>query len=165
MGRVESTTAAFLVCRDDRRLSAFALVDVAETMRPLPVQTLQGMPPFLLGVCLIRGLMLPVVDLGRLIGDGASSHASSHTSARAPTRFVTLKLGQRRIAVAVQEVLGVRQLGSDTLAGMPALLQEVGADTVSAISTLDTELLLVLKGAHLVSETVWLALEQEMAQA
>ncbi|MFZ6649042.1 chemotaxis protein CheW [Undibacterium sp. TJN25] len=148
------TAASFLICRDDRRLCAFALADVAETMRPLPLQTVHGMPPFLLGVALIRGAMLPVVSLARLLGNADPVDAPHF-------RYVTLKLGQRQLAVAVQEVLGVRQLGSTMLADMPSLLREAGADTISAISTLDAELLLVLKGAHMIADDIWLALEQE----
>ncbi|HTD02581.1 chemotaxis protein CheW [Undibacterium sp.] len=159
MDREGSTTASFLICRDDGRLCAFALADVAETMRPLPVQALQGMPPFLLGVSLIRGAMLPVVNLAMLIGDAGMRNDSKHS------RYVSLKLGPRRVAIAVQEVLGVRKLDGETLAGMPALLYEVGADAISAISVLDTELLLVLKGAHLISESVWLALEKDVVHA
>ncbi|WP_394778602.1 chemotaxis protein CheW [Undibacterium sp.] len=171
MGRDDTSAASFLVCRDERRLCAFALADVAETMRPLPLQTLQGMPPFLLGVALIRGAMLPVVSLARLLGkadtdnDAPHLHANFHSDIHSHQRYVTLKLGSRQLAVAVQQVLGVRQLGSSTLADMPSLLREAGADVISAISTLDAELLLVLKGAHLIADDIWLALEKEAASA
>lgn len=148
------TAASFLICSDDRRLCAFPLGDVAETMRPLPLQTVHGMPPFLLGVSLIRGAMLPVISLARLLGNADPADALHF-------RYVTLKLGQQQLAVAVQEVLGVRQLGSAILADMPSLLREAGADTISAISTLDAELLLVLKGAHMIADDIWLALEKE----
>jgi len=167
MGREGPTTASFLICRDDRRLCAFALADVVETMRPLPLETLPGMPPFLLGVSLIRGSMLPVIQLASLFGDGEAGAGLTHsrTYSRTYSRYVTLRLGRRCIAVAVQEVLGVRLLENHDLAGMPELLREVGADTISAIGVLDSELLLVLKAAHLIPESVWPMLEKEVVPA
>ncbi|MES2105809.1 MAG: chemotaxis protein CheW [Pseudomonadota bacterium] len=164
MGRDGSTTASFLICRDDGRLCAFALADVIETMRPLPAHSLQGTPAFLLGVALIRGAMLPVISLARLFGDAGAATGTAPIPLER-RRYVTLRLGRRHIAVAVQEVLGVRPLDDETLAAMPALLHEVGTDTISTISVLDTELLLVLKAAHLVPEPVWLALEKDVAPA
>lgn len=163
MGREGPTTASFLICRDDRRLCAFALADVVETMRPLPLETLPGMPPFLLGVSLIRGSMLPVIQLASLFGGGEAGAGLTHS--RTYSRYITLRLGRRCVAVAVQEVLGVRLLDNHALAGMPELLREVGADTISAIGVLDTELLLVLKAAHLIPESVWPMLEKEVVPA
>ncbi|GGC79396.1 chemotaxis protein CheW [Undibacterium terreum] len=158
MGGEGSSKVSFLICRDDSRLYAFALPDVVETMRPLSTQALQGMPSFLLGISLIRGVMLPVIQLSRLFG---LSLAEQPLPADAPpARYVTLRLGQRQLAVAVQEVLGVRPIDDTHLALMPALLQEVAAETISAISVLDTELLLVLRAAHLLPEALWLELER-----
>jgi purine-binding chemotaxis protein CheW len=86
---------------------------VVEVMRPLPLEPVIGLPTFILGLSVIRGAPVPVVDLAALTGDRRGSGT---------TRFVTLGLGERRVAVAVEEVLGVRALDVETLQELPPLL-------------------------------------------
>jgi purine-binding chemotaxis protein CheW len=138
-----------LICRASACLCAFPLASVAETMRPLPTEPLPQAPAFVRGVSVIRGAPVPVVDAAELLGAGAA----------VAQRYVTLKLGVRRVALAVEEVLGVRALPAATLADVPPLLRRSDADTVAAIATLDDQLLLVLRSARLIPETVWQALD------
>jgi purine-binding chemotaxis protein CheW len=132
-------------------LCALPLQYVLETMRPLPVEPVVGMPPFVHGLSIIRGIPLPVVDAGALFGssDGAK-----------PGRFVTVRSGDRQVALAVDEVLGIRELPHAGLQELPPLVREMSADLVSALGTLDAALLLVLCAAHLVPEDVWQTLSR-----
>jgi chemotaxis signal transduction protein len=61
-------------------------------------------------------------------------------------------VGERRVALAVAQVLGIRTLDSGPL---PPLLR---ADALLAIGTLDSELLLVLNSARLIPDEAWEAL-------
>ncbi len=151
----DSAPNSFLLCSSASRLCAFRLEDVAETMRPLPVDSIPAMPDFLLGVALIRGAVVPVVDVAQLVAGVAETR---------PNRFVTVKLGQRQVAFAVQSVLGVRTLNALSMAQIPLLLNEIDASSIAAISTLDAELLLVLQGARIIPEEVWQALDSEVPQ-
>lgn len=146
----------FLLCRIGSRIGALPLRDVREVMRPLPIEPLTGTPPFVLGLAIVRGSPTPVIDAGRLLGSIGS---------RAPARFVSLRLGERSAALAVDAVLDVRSLATGTVADIPPLLREAGADLVSAIGALDTELLLVLEAARLVPESIWDALQPSGAFA
>jgi chemotaxis signal transduction protein len=114
-------------------------------MRPLPVRHIAGVPAFVSGVALIRGNTVPVVDTANLLGS---------TSAGV-TRFVTLAVGSRHVALAVDSVVGVRPLDSEEV--LAPLLDAVAADVVSAVGTLDAELLLVLHGSRLLSAEMWTA--------
>lgn len=150
-----SATDSFLICRSASRLCAFQLEDVAETMRPQPVDALPAMPDFLLGVALIRGAVVPVVDVAKLIGGVAGIR---------PERFVTVNLGERQVAFAVQNVLGVRVLSALAMAEIPLLLHEVDTNSVAAITTLDAKLLLVLQGARIITEEMWRALDGALGE-
>ena len=75
-----------------------------------------------------------------------------------PQRFVTLRLGRRCVALAVDAVIGVRRLEPGALGDLPPLLAHAAADTVDGIGTLDAELLLALRAARLVPESAWAAL-------
>jgi purine-binding chemotaxis protein CheW len=140
----------FLLCRIGSRIGALSLNDVREVMRPLPIEPLAGAPPFVLGLAILRGSPAPVIDAGRLLGP---------VGLPSPARFVSLRLGERTAALAVDAVLDVRALGAGTIADIPPLLREAGTDVASAIGALDTKLLLVLEAARLVPESLWGAIE------
>lgn len=150
-----SAPNSFLICTSASRLCAFRLEDVAETMRPLALNSIPAMPDFLLGAALIRGAVVPVVDVAKLLTGVADT---------APERFVTVKLGERQVAFAVQSVLGVRTLSARSMQEIPLLLHEIEATSIAAISTLDAELLLVLQGARAIPAEVWQALDSGVAQ-
>ncbi len=110
-------------------------------MRPMPVRALAGSPAFVSGMSVIRGLTIPVVDAGALLGSDEPGN---------PTRFVTLKTGEKLVALAVEQVVGIRGFDAATRQELPPLLRTAGADLVSAVGTLDNEFLLVLQTARLV---------------
>jgi purine-binding chemotaxis protein CheW len=139
-----------LLCRVRSNLCAIPLEYVAETMRPMPVTALVGAPVFVRGMSVIRGTAIPVVDAGSLFGAAAPAAA---------TRFVTLKTDHSHVALAVEEVVGIRSLAAVALSDLPPLLRSASADLVSAVGMLDTELLLVLQTARIIPDSVWQSLQ------
>ncbi len=129
------------------RACAIPLQHVAETMRPLPVEPVAGTPGFVRGVAVIRGAPTPALDLAALRagGDGGAAHG----------RCVTLKRGERRVALGVDGVVGSRNLDRDELGELPAILRDVTADIVEAIGARDAQLLVVLRAARLVPDEIW----------
>src|SRR5258708_24234748 len=101
-----------LLCRVGVHLCALPIEVVVETMRPLPVEFVGGAPEFVRGLSIIRGVPLPVVDTGSLLGEGESR----------PTRFVTVKAGKRLVVLAVAAGLGIRAIPTYPLHESPALL-------------------------------------------
>jgi purine-binding chemotaxis protein CheW len=123
-------------------------------MRPLPVESIAGLPAFVRGVSIIRGVPTPVVDLGAVFGAPGS----------AAERFVTLRLGDRQVALAVNAVLGVRDLDRSAIQELPPLLRGASTDVIEAIGTLDEQLLVILRTGWEVPDEVWQALAaQELA--
>jgi len=135
------------------RICAVPLTHVIETMRPLPVEPLGGMPEFVSGVAIVRGIPTPVVDLGAVVGapDGIAD------------RFVTLRLGDRQVALSVGAVLGVYELDMATIQELPPLLQRARKDAVEMIGTLDEQVLMVLRAGWELPEEVWQALTAQEA--
>ncbi|HSV52031.1 MAG TPA: chemotaxis protein CheW [Burkholderiaceae bacterium] len=138
-----------LVCRVQARRFALPIAHVVETMRPLPVEVLPRTPAYILGLAIIRGTPVPVIDTARLLGAGAAPGA----------RFVTVKVGARQVALAVGEVLGVQSIPPASLRGLPPLLRDASADVVATIGVLDAELLLILHSARWVPEDLWAELD------
>ena len=151
-----------LVFRFAGRIGAVPAELAVETMRPLPVEGLPAAPSFVAGVALIRGVPTPVVDLAALVGTPRPVAGSRGAAERAePGRFVTVRAGTRRVALAVESVVGLRTLPADQVAELPAVLAEAAARGVTAVGALDGELLAVLDGARLVPDAVWLAVAGE----
>lgn len=140
----------FLLCYMRSQLCALPLEHVVETMRPMPVTSLAGLPSFVRGMAMIRGAATPVVDAGALLGSA---------EAPLPTRFVTLKTADKQVALAVERVVGIRRLSAISLQELPSLLRTAKSELVSEVGLLDRELLLVLQTARSVPESVWRTLQ------
>ncbi|MGB9467479.1 MAG: CheW domain-containing protein [Candidatus Acidiferrum sp.] len=133
---------------------ALPLAQVIETMRPLPVEPISAVPSFVQGISIIRGIPTPVVDLGSVLG----------TPGELAERFVTLRIGNRQVALSVNSVLGVRDLDTImTSRELPPLLQRASKNAVETIGTLDEQVLMVLRAGWELPNEVWQALKAQEA--
>jgi purine-binding chemotaxis protein CheW len=132
---------------------ALPVREVIETMRPLPIAPLAGQPAWVCGLALVRGAPLPVVDLGCLIGGTPSS---------AVTRLVTVRAGDRQLALAVTHVAGVGTLPTGTMSALPALLGDTSAQALGAHAG---ELVQLLACARLLPEGAHQALDAAIGEA
>jgi purine-binding chemotaxis protein CheW len=130
-----------LVVRSGSHTCALDLSAVVETMRPLPIKALRSAPEAVLGLSIVRGTPVPVVDLARLLKEIAPAPC---------TRFISVRVAERACVLAVSSVVGILDIPASRLAAMPPLLQAVCPEVIDAISSLDSALLLVLKSAGLV---------------
>jgi purine-binding chemotaxis protein CheW len=117
------------------------LSQVREIMRPLPIAELAGAPPFVLGLSIVRGQAVPVVDLGAVIGRSTPGESFG--------RFASLLVEGRAVALAVRAVIGVLELDSGEAAPLPPLLGGAAAEAVDELALRDAALLLLLRTARL----------------
>jgi purine-binding chemotaxis protein CheW len=120
-------------------------------MRPQPLQSIMSSFRFAEGVAMIRGEPMPVVNLALLLGDREPAR---------PERLVTLKLGVRSAAIAVQSVQAIRTLDARLVVDLPPLLRDAGAEHIERLARLDAELALVLRSGRLVPEALWTELDR-----
>src|SRR5271156_5116939 len=123
-----------LLVRIGEQLCALPSSDIVEMMRPLPVEPLVGMPPFVKGLSIIRGAPVPVVSAAALLGTASEAR---------PTRLVTVRAGQRRVALEVDEVIGLREFSAGSFQELPPLVGTPGSRAISSLVALDAEFLLV----------------------
>jgi purine-binding chemotaxis protein CheW len=145
--------ASWLLCRAGTRLCALPLDRVIEIMRVLPIEPVSGAPPYVRGICIIRGSPVPVVDTGLLLCDQAIRSE----------RLVTVRTGGRTIAFATEAVLGIRAVGAEAFNQLPPLLRDAATATIAGIGTLDAELLFFLRAARIVPEELLDRLDAEGA--
>jgi purine-binding chemotaxis protein CheW len=127
----------WVVFRVGERRCALPAATVIEVMRPQPIRAAARTRDGVLGVATIRGALVPVVAAAALFGGQPAT----------PTRFITLRLGDRAVALAVDEVLGVERIPD--VSALPPLLAEANAGVIEGIGQLDSELLLLLRTGYL----------------
>lgn len=141
-------TRKWLLCRAGSHACGLPVEAVRLTLRrsqldPWKAGDTPGEGPVIEGVATIRGEAVPVVSLGRLLSGREPERES---------RLVLLGLDDRRVALGVSSVLGVRSLPVDTMAALPPLLGDENGSVVQRLGRLDGELLLLLRAARLFSE-------------
>jgi purine-binding chemotaxis protein CheW len=138
-GGTLTTVLQCLICRVGERRCALPIEHVREVMRPLSIERVSAAAPYLLGLSVIRGENVPVLD-ARWLLEGIPGSV---------TRLVVLRVAERSVALAVAGVTGTRALAPTELEVLPPLLS--GArELVRALAVLDGGLLEVLEGARLV---------------
>ena len=131
-----------IVVRAQGWVCAIPVRAVIETMRPLPIEPVREAPAFVRGVTVVRGESLPVVDLAVLLGGQSTQQGN---------RFVTLRVGPRRLALLVDEVIGISE--RDAGGAQPApLLSSALAEHVERLGALDGHAFAVLGTARLLSD-------------
>src|ERR1700679_1927273 len=128
-----------LLVRVKSHVCALPLTHVVETLRPLAIAAVTDAPDFVLGLSIIRGVPVPVVDLGAMIAPGTADGIG---------RFVVVKVGERTVALAVSSVIGVRDLREALVGDVPPLLRD-SAGVLAEVGALDRELLFVLQASWL----------------
>ncbi len=131
-----------LIVRVDQWMCSIDLQYVVETLRTLPIEAVPGAPAFVLGAAILRGAPVPVVDLGALLGSPCSLR----------TRLVSLGIGARRVALAVDAVVEVRTLDPSLVRELPPLLRDAERGLVERLGALDGELLLALRASRILPE-------------
>jgi purine-binding chemotaxis protein CheW len=129
-----------LVARVGQVTCALPIEGVVETMRPLPVEPIGQVPPYIRGVTILRGRATVVIDMAHLLGQTASAE---------PTRFVVVRAGERRVALAFEEVIDVRAIRAE-LGPLPPLLRAVAPEAVTAIGAANSAIVVLLETAHVV---------------
>ncbi|HUZ30530.1 MAG TPA: chemotaxis protein CheW [Xanthobacteraceae bacterium] len=144
--------SCWLLCRAGHLRCALPIGHVIEIMRPLPVEQIAGAPHYVRGLSIIRGMPVPVVDLGLIVGDRATT----------TTRVVTVRAA-RVVALAVDSVLGVSTVAGETLDELPPLVRDAAPDAIAAIGRLDNGLIVFLHTTRIVPEAVLNRLDAEKA--
>ncbi len=141
----------WMVVRAGRTRCAFPIAHAIETLRPLPVRSLPGLPPSIAGVAVVRGSATPVIDLDRLLGGPGDPG----------TRWLTVRAATRQVAFAVAEVVGARRIDADRLAPLPPLTALAGESGVDAVTMDDAELMLVLAATRTVPAEAWSRIDRD----
>ena len=132
-----------LVFEARHHLCAIPAQHLVETLRPLAIEPLAPAHNFILGLSTIRDRSVPVVDVGALLGAVGNRNCA---------RFIVLRVDARFVALAVEAVLGIRKVASQSLQDLPPLLGEASNAHITSIGALDRAFLLVLQAGRILSD-------------
>ena len=139
---MKSTEQKWLLCRIGTRLCAIPLAFVTETMRPANLMQVGDAEGFAVAAAMIRGEPVPVVDTGAVLGEPQTD----------PRRLVTISVGERSVAISVDDVLGVSTIADDIANELPPLLRGAVDGVVRAIGVRDGEFLFRLEASRLIPD-------------
>jgi purine-binding chemotaxis protein CheW len=97
---------------------------------------------FVLGVSNLRGEIIPIIDLRKLMG-------LEHRSLDAETRTVVFNLGERTIGCVVDTVTQVIRIPAEKTQPPPETVTASGANYISGFARLDDQLLILLEISEL----------------
>ena len=146
------TTNAAATASDPAALMCFEVgshtyaIDVAhmrEVVRWQPTTPLPKGPPLIVGVLDLRGLVVPVVDMGRALG-------GEPTRASPSARILVIEFDEMLVGLAVDSATAVVSTPLSSLDAPPALAAKVGYEAIGAVvRRSQAEPILVLSIEHL----------------
>jgi purine-binding chemotaxis protein CheW len=135
---------------------AVPLTSVIELTRACAVQALPSAPAFVLGVLNLRGSVVPVLDLRRRFG-------FAETALDPNDYFVFARVGERRVALRVDRLLGIESLPSVPTAEAPNLPTRL--EYLSGVAAVADGVVLIYDLASFLSDSESDLLDRALAKA
>jgi len=113
----EGKSKHYVVFRIDQQHYALPLDHVIRTVRMVAVTPVPDMPHSMLGLISMAGQMLPVIDLGRLLGQAGNNPELQDI-------LLIVQIQDQTVAVIVDEVLNIKEFSSKQIQSPPAALSQ-----------------------------------------
>jgi purine-binding chemotaxis protein CheW len=117
---------------------AVDLDQVKEILKFRPVTPVPRTKPFVTGVISVRGVVMPVVDLGLRLGMGP-------TAVTAQTRILVTGDDEQRYGLMVESVAGVERTGAFRVEPPPGVMSPAEAELVEGIGRVGTNMYILLR--------------------
>jgi chemotaxis signal transduction protein len=155
----------FLTVKIGTKYAAINVQDIKEILRPLALEPFANLPPFVLGLSMIRGLQIPVISLKKFLEGthNINSDLAAHNIKK--LIWVTLNVTGKPVAMEVDSIAGIFEISSDVLQNVPPLIAHAHSDSISSCGVLDHNLLLILQSALLIPGDVWQKLDPLMSSS
>ncbi|MFO0951957.1 MAG: chemotaxis protein CheW [Isosphaeraceae bacterium] len=152
--RVEGATRQFVGFRLDREEYAIPITTIQEIIVMKPVTRIPQVPEFIEGLINLRGSVLPVVNLRRLLGLPPREFDDE-------TRTVIVNVGGRTLGYVVDEVTQVMRVSSDQIQPTPLSVAAVAKRHIAGLARLEDRLLIILDIERLLAPEEFEAVTRE----
>jgi len=127
-------------------LYGVSIDDVAEISRPLPLVPLPHVPPHILGLTNLRGIVLPVIDLRRRF-------CLPIRPDNPDNRLVLLKTAEYQVALWVDAIHGLLRLSQADFQPAPPNVARIDPEYYNQVAQVDERLLIELNCQKLLANT------------
>lgn len=132
-------------CVGDQNL-AIPIDQVREVIRYVPVEGVSKWTGLLHGIINLRGVVIPILDLRRLLG------ASGEVENTRKTRIIIVDILERTTGIIVDQVDDIAPLTSGDLVPLSSIAMERTSSVLVGVAKLDSKLHLVLDVKKLIHE-------------
>jgi purine-binding chemotaxis protein CheW len=148
-----------------RRLLLFTLDDAVfavnvgyavEVLRGMPVKHVPELPDFIEGVVEIRGRICPVMDMRRRLGMPVRSD-------NARGRFLIVRSSLERVALLVDEVVGVETVRRELIRKPPLVFRGIKKRYMEGLYPLDKAMLIILSIEQILTSEEMIRLQKAVS--
>ena len=137
----------FLCFRVSSEIYAINIMAIKEIIKPREVTEVPRAPAFVAGVLSLRGIIIPVFNMGLRLGLPVADKSPRE-------RIIVLKTGEDFFGIIVDEVIQVVRLAAPTIEKPPAVLDGIDRDFVSGIGRFNGQMLIVLNQEKILDLTL-----------
>jgi len=116
---------------------AFPIEQIREIVIPSQLTSLPQVPDYIQGVCNLRGVIIPIVNLRRLFAMPASAIDTD-------SRTIVVNVGTRTMGCLVDSVTQVHRFTSDTIQPAPEIVQSGRTAYITGFAKVDGAPLILL---------------------
>ena len=116
---------------------AVSATQVQEIVRATVITVVPNMPPFVKGICNLRGKIVPIIDLKERFAIEGKTDA-------AKARIIVAHIETQMVGFTVDSVTGVLRIAPGIIEGVPANLPKVDVDYILGVAKLANRLILLL---------------------
>lgn len=114
-------------------------VDIHQVMRiekMLPLTRVPNAPPFVIGVCNLRGSVIPIIDLKKRLAL-PSRHDEN-------AKIIIVNVGKQIVGMTIDSSVDVSSIESDEIEPSPALVTGIDAQFILGVAKISNRLLIIL---------------------
>lgn len=119
------------------RCLAIDIMAIREIRAWSPASPLPNVPPHVLGVVNLRGVVLPVIDLSQRLGWGATDPSGRHV-------IIVVRIGEQLQGIVVDAVSDIVTLDPTLIQPVPDVGEASAAAYLEGIATTDERLIIIL---------------------
>ncbi len=116
---------------------AIDILEIQEIIKLPEITALPRIKGFILGVVSLRGTIVPIVDLRKLMGLGDSDHSRA-------TRVLVIRSDDEPIGIVVDSVTSVLRIEKDAIEPKPRTMQRGSSEFFKGVGRVDGRLLILL---------------------
>lgn len=115
------------------------ILNVREILRDPSIDTIDGAPDFVQGISRIRGQVLPIIDLGRMLGVAADSKSGEKIW------VLVAQAGKRNVGYVVDSVTPIIRVKTETILPTPdIILHSMRSKYINGVCETDKGLLVMV---------------------